>query len=349
MKSIVTQKDLAKATGLDQSTVSLALRGDSKVNEKTRERVMKMARKMGYWKDPMMTALASYRGGLRESTHQGTLAWLWDPAEEELPHFKDSVYVHYFNGAKRQAVQHGYQLEKFEVPANPKDHRRLSDILFHRGIEGVLIPPQLVPGPAPQLDWDHFSAVTFGWSVTSPRFHSLSPNHYHNAIELVRNLALMGYRRIGGCVGLNKAEHFNFHLWSHGVETSTENLDGIANIPVFRMSKAEATYVDHFKRWYDQYRPEVIAVNIEHLNFIVGVLDGFGVRCPEDIGIALFYRASQEGHYAGIYENPPYIGGAAVDLLVGTLRRREFGAPEIRRMLQVEGCWRPGPSVKSLV
>ena len=345
MKSIVTQKDLAKATGLDQSTVSLALRGDSKINEKTRDRVLQMARKMGYWKDPMLSALASYRDGRKESAHHGTLAWLQDPDVERWSHFDDSVYVHYYNGAARQAAQHGYKLEKFEVPPQIKDHKRLSDILYYRGVEGVLLPPQLVPGPAPQLDWDQFSAVTFGWSVTSPRFHSLSPNHYHNAIELVRNLWSLGYRRIGGCVGLNEAEHFNFHLWSHGIEMSTSGLVGEEKIPVFRMSSTGSDYGGRFQRWFDQYEPDVVVVNIEHLEFVAGMIERMGIRCPDDVGVALLFRASKEEHYARIFENSPYIGGAAVDLLVGTLRRREFGTPEIRRMLQVEGSWKEGRSV----
>lgn len=344
MKSIVTQKDLAQATGLDQSTISLALRGDPRVNEKTRELVLKTARRLGYRKDPMLTALATYRRGLKEASFHGTLAWIHDPTVEKLPYFDDSVYVHYYNGAKNQAIQHGYKLEKFILPTKLKEHQRLSDVLFHRGIEGVLLPPQLNPGPAPKLEWKQFSAVTFGWSVTAPRFHALSPNHYHNAIEVVRNLRTMGYQRIGGCVGWDDAEFFNFHLWAHGIEMSTAYM--AQKIPVFRITRADKDHAERFKTWYKAHRPDAIAVNIEHIGFVAELLATMGVYCPEDVGLALLYRASQETHYAGIFENSPYLGEAAVDLLVGTLRRREFGAPSIRRMMQVEGTWKSGSSLR---
>ncbi len=346
MKSVVTQKDLAKAAGLDQSTISLALRGDPRVKAKTREQVLRIARQLGYRKDPMLTALASYRDRQRSASHHGTLAWLHDPRVERVSQYKDSVWLHYYEGAKTHAPQHGYKVERFEVPINPKDHRRLSDILYHRGIEGVFLPPQLFPGIAPQLDWSQFAAVTFGWSITSPRFHSLSPNHYHNAIEAVQNLRSLGYRRIGGAITLDKSERLNLHLWSHGVETMTSTTDSSDFIPIFRITDNVAEHRKALQDWFRRYRPDAVLVNVEHIDFVVDAFEKIGVRSPDDVGLALLFRPSKEKHFAGIYENSPYIGAAAVDLLVGTLRRREFGAPPIRRMLHVEGVWKSGQSIR---
>ena len=43
-----TQKDVASVAGVDQSTVSLALRGDPRISPATRRRVLEAAKKLGY-------------------------------------------------------------------------------------------------------------------------------------------------------------------------------------------------------------------------------------------------------------------------------------------------------------
>lgn len=54
-----TIKDLAAFLGLDKSTISLALRGSSRVSQRTRERVMRSAREHGYLPNMAARMLAS--------------------------------------------------------------------------------------------------------------------------------------------------------------------------------------------------------------------------------------------------------------------------------------------------
>ena len=64
MSSRVTMRDVARALGVDPSTVSLALRAHPKIPAETRERIRRAAEKLGYTPDPMLGALASYRRAL---------------------------------------------------------------------------------------------------------------------------------------------------------------------------------------------------------------------------------------------------------------------------------------------
>lgn len=59
MNNRVTIKDIAEKLGLATSTVSLALKDHPGISQKTREKVKKMAKKMGYVPDPMAKALAT--------------------------------------------------------------------------------------------------------------------------------------------------------------------------------------------------------------------------------------------------------------------------------------------------
>ena len=57
--SHVTMDDVAKAVGVNKGTVSRALRGDSRISPKTRERVWKAAKELGYQLDAVAKGLSS--------------------------------------------------------------------------------------------------------------------------------------------------------------------------------------------------------------------------------------------------------------------------------------------------
>ncbi|WP_309386469.1 LacI family DNA-binding transcriptional regulator [Cerasicoccus frondis] len=348
MQPHVTQKDIAEATGLNQSTISLALRGDPRVNEETREKILKISRDLGYRKDPMLTALASYRDNMRQTNYRGTLAWLCDPVVYNLDYYEDSVWNLYREGALEQATQHGYNLEVFEVDTDSITQQRLSNILYHRGIEGVVLPPLLHAGPALKLDWERFAVVTFGWSVTEPRFHSVSPNHYQNSIEIVNNLHTLGYRRIAVVLMVSEKEStkLNFRLSGHGVEMKTVSSGLQKQIPTLYLEAQNEKSMRALHTWYRKHQPDALAIMKEGANFILDSLKEIDVQAPRDVGVATFFYQRQMKDLAGINENSRDIGKAAVDILVGTIRRREFGVPNIRRMLQIEGVWQPAKSVR---
>lgn len=349
MDGIVTQKDIALSTGLNQSTVSLALKDDPRVNQKTRELVLRKARELGYRKDPMLSALASYRDSLQQKNFHGTLAWIVDPEVYGLDDFKDSVWSQYLTGAQSQAIKYGYKLETFEVDLREHDQHRLSDILYHRGIEGVILPPLLKPGPAIQLDWQHFVPVTFGWSIMTPRFYSICPNHYYNGSEIVRNLHSLGYKRIGAILDMAPEEkkRLNCQLWAQGVEVTIGIHGHQAPIETLKISASNSDRKEQLIQWYRQYQPDAIAIMLECVDFVRETLSEIGVSAPEHIGIAGFACRGVTRHYSGIDENTRSIGEAAVDVLVASIQRRNFGIPRLRRMLQIEGVWQKGNTVRS--
>src|SRR5881398_3589545 len=57
----ITMRDIAQRLGIDQSTVSLALRDHPRISEALRRKVRDAAGEMGYQPDAMLSALAHYR------------------------------------------------------------------------------------------------------------------------------------------------------------------------------------------------------------------------------------------------------------------------------------------------
>ncbi len=61
----ITQKHIAEAAGVSKSAVSLALRNHPSLPRATRERIRRLADRMGYYPDPALSALMGYRHGHR--------------------------------------------------------------------------------------------------------------------------------------------------------------------------------------------------------------------------------------------------------------------------------------------
>jgi LacI family transcriptional regulator len=96
-----------------------------------------------------------------------------------------------------------------------------------------------------------------------------------------------------------------------------------------------------FKKWYEQYRPEVI---ISKRSFIQPALDEMGLSIPDDVAfIDLFLeKAEEDGSVAGVRQNHHTVGELALEILAGQLHYHKFGIPEIPTRTQVEGTWFDG-------
>lgn len=141
MKRPVTQRDIAKALGVDVSTVSLALGGDPRIPESTRSRVETEARKQGYVRDPAVATLASQRWQGRRDTRGIMLGFLADSRDVEEPEL-----AHYFAGVKEQARELGYGVTRFDVDAFARA-AAFWQLVEARGIRGVLLGQSRLPFP----------------------------------------------------------------------------------------------------------------------------------------------------------------------------------------------------------
>jgi DNA-binding LacI/PurR family transcriptional regulator len=186
-KPRVTQKDIANHLDVHRTTVSLALNNHPGLPETTRTRVRQAAEDLGYSPDPMLSALAAYRNQKRPPSYHGKLAWLINSSDgydwKRIPHFVD-----YFKGATEAALKKGYQLETFDLNTPKVSPRRMAGILRARSISGILVPPLPHPQMNVTFPWKHFSAVSFGHTLATPRLHTVAVGHYRSTRRLLREL-----------------------------------------------------------------------------------------------------------------------------------------------------------------
>jgi len=337
MERRVTIRDIAKTLGCHHSTVSLALRGDSRLPKETRRKVQEAARKMGYRPDPMVQALAAYRTAIKPAAEQGILAWLTN--EEKLfgPNYAFARYVH---GAQDRAAELGYRLEEFALRSPGMTPRRMVQILQTRAINGVVVAPQPTDRIRARirLNWAPFSAVTIGYSLAWPALH-LVVNHQFNAAKLAyRKLCASGYRRIGFCfnrviVGRSNGTFLGGYLaesarWPKALQIEPLLFDEWSG--------------PSLRAWFRANKPEAIIFH-SSTDIEQAIVD-LKVKVPEDVGMVCLSETNKG--FSSINQNSREVGIAAVDLLVSMLHRNERGIPQIPRRLLIEGTWQEGNTIR---
>jgi LacI family transcriptional regulator len=152
-----TIRDIGRKTGYHYSTVSLALRDHPRIPESTKQIIREAAKGLGYQPDPALSALCAYRLMKRPPKEQTVIAWLTN--HRGRTGWKRSACTRdYFEGASQHATERGYRLETFWLSEPGMTGQRMSKILWTRGIQGVLLPPQEQLTTI-ELAWENLSAT----------------------------------------------------------------------------------------------------------------------------------------------------------------------------------------------
>lgn len=337
----VTIKTVAAAAGVSNPTVSRALRNDPRISLATRERVQAIAAKLGYRPDPAMSALVAYRQRVQPTGNYGKLAILnvWGVPEEKLIfYFKQQLA-----GIRERATQLGYQTELFDVPVDVAGQKHLSRTLAARGIRGIVVGPVPLQRRELHLDWDGFSAVAVGYSLTSPALHYAANDHHLTMDTLYGRLRALGYRKIGFYNHLN-SEQRNRHIYL-ATYLKCLMLDGIsydAAPPLL----AGGAVTDGVLSWVDRHQFDAVIGGYFESQTLLRDLAEAGRIVPHDLGVAAIAVPMDDAVTSGVRENLTHMGVLAVDQLHAQLIHGERGVPRRRHSVLVESNWCQGATVR---
>ncbi len=346
MQTRVTLREVAAKAGVHHTTASRALKNDPRVCPATLKKIRAIAEQMGYMPDPMLSALNAYRHASRSAQDHGTIAWITNyPTRDGWR--GSSCYMLYFQGAAERLSKLGYRLEEFWLQEPGMTARRSSQVLFHRGIRGLLICPLPVSRGHLSLRWEMFSAVSFGYSLLRPSLHLLSTSHYRGLITCMRKLRALGYRRIGMVTSHEMDERMD-RMWtaSYRTEIHTASPRGRA-FPIYFYSHIEesasvASRKEHKKRfmkWFLDHKPDAIVTSASP---VASWLTDEGYNVPGDVAVVSATLQEGEPYYSGIIEPSREIGRAAADFVVRMLQHGEYGIPAIPQRVLLEGKWTSG-------
>ncbi|HEY8933200.1 MAG TPA: LacI family DNA-binding transcriptional regulator [Rariglobus sp.] len=331
-------RDIARELGMSHVAVSLALRNSPRVSESRREEVKAMAEKLGYRPDPMLSSLVAYRQGKRPVEIRSCLGWInqW-AAPGELRRHKE--FDHYWRGASEAAERLGYRLEEFRWPAG-KSGKRLQTILQTRGVRGLLLPPHKQGLDLPDFDWSQFSIVRFGSSVNL-RVHTITSDQSHCARLAYEKSVEQGYRRIGYVTEPTFEKNTKGHFREGYLNAQEELRPRSSRLDTLTLGDDARRNPKALSDWLKREKPDAIITTSSALR---GLLDGLGVRVPEDVAVAT--TSVLDGNFdSGVDQNSHEIGRVAVSTLASLILENERGIPAYQRRILVEGRWVQGASM----
>jgi LacI family transcriptional regulator len=348
-----TLADVARKAGVHVTTVSLALRNHPRLPVRTRERLQALAKELGYVPDPILRALVSYRTKLRTGQGRPTLGYVTNWATR-WGWRNVTAHPEFYEGAREAAEALGYQLEHFWVREPGLTHDRLSQILFSRGINGLVLASHgREMGDAIQFDWSNFSAIKIDYFPHKPELHNVTNDQSSIVRTAVRKVMAAGYKRIG-FVMHRGWDHAVDHQWTAGFLCEQQSMPVRDRIPMhlfpepepmerwFNESKADVTPDPKpFDAWLARYKPDVL---ISKASFILPHLRRKGWRVPQNVAFVDVFLTQFDGKTAGMRQNHRVVGAVAVEILAGQLQHNKFGVPEIPNTTYVEGTWFDGKS-----
>jgi len=337
-KPRVTQQEVARAARVHRTTVSLALADSPRIPAKTKARIKRLADKLGYTPDPMLSALNAYRTTRRPAAFHGTLAWL---ANTEVgydwtlvPHFRD-----YYEGAAARARVCGFQLEAFDFNTPNMNLGRMAGMLRARNVTGLLLCPQPLTYLQGDFEWEQFSIVTFGYTLAALGVHTVTAAHYRAMRRIMTELRLRGYQRPGFSFPLGLVKRHDYNILAGYFIGEGEVHTPPVVPPLFSPWRSP----EAIGPWIEQHRPDVI-ISGNHL--IIDVLGELKLRVPQDISAVCPTLPSADTELAGIVEDSKRIGAIAIDQLVSMINRGERGIPENPMRIHLEGTWWAGKSLR---
>ncbi|TSJ77315.1 LacI family DNA-binding transcriptional regulator [Rariglobus hedericola] len=335
----ISMQDIADAAGVSRMAVSYALRNNPKVPATTREHIKKIAESLGYRPDPLIQRLSVHLANARRSPHAGCIGYITTDhtksAWQGIPAYRTA-----FNAVVERAEQLGYRTEEFWLGELGMTAAKLSRILTHRGVAGIVMAP--VPGgmKPPRLKWADFASVALGYSMRAPAVHRVVNHQLHTGLEAIRQLQSLGYHRIGLCVSRDQNDRVD-NAWLH---TMLFHHSCVASLRRVAPYMPDELTREGILRWVADESPDCLLVQDQ---FVRVYLTEAGYRVPVDLGVVMLdHNAANEPDFAGMKQRHDKIGAACVDLLVAQIHRNEKGLPAAPLTVMIDGEWVSGATVK---
>ncbi len=324
---------VARIAGVSATTVSRVLSGKHKVTSTVRSRVLDAVKTCGYRPDPELRKLMAYLRGRRVKRLQGTICCLEESAWEPGQNIYERAVV---GGARTKAAELGFGWESMDLESILSNPRRGFGVIRARGVEGILVPPLFRQRDlAGSKLWSDFSVVAATYSVSSPSFHRVVPDHFRNMDIVCRELAHRGRRRIGLAIPVRMDERVGKHYTGAYAAFHYATRQSVPPMFLFDGWLESRRVTRAFQIWFSEVSPDAIVVESHWI--ARWLKEHPAIRLPRSTVVAAL---STNGDWpVGINELPERVGATAADMLARMIAHRERGVPGHALVTMVEGSW----------
>lgn len=211
---------LASELGISTGTVSRALNGMPGVHERTRQRVLEAAQRLGYEPNQAARTLA-----LGQTKSIGFMIDL----EPEAAAAGDSFFIGVFDGVQSVLSKQGYDLVVLPSPRNQDRLAHLDRVVTRRVVDGMIISG--TEREDPRIDLlrsNRMPFVSFGRTVDATGYSWVDLDFEGVADDAIDRLAALGHRRIAVTIPFGD---LNFGVLFHGAYQRALARNGIEYDP----------------------------------------------------------------------------------------------------------------------
>ena len=322
-------RDIAERSGVHQSTVSRVLKNDTRISAATAEKVQAAAKALGYVPDPHLVKLMAHMRGMREQRFESVIGFLLP----EVP-YPDAFARSVLEGALTRTQELGYVVDRFPVDMSPESIRRLNRILQARGIEGLLLLPQVKNTSPPELDMSKITVVSVTTFMDAYPVHEVLPDHVHN-MERIRQALVNQKARRPGLISWPDLDRRQHHagprmLYQYAYETLQKH-----PLPSLIWKGTDDEIESAFQNWFKKYKPDALLIpNPLMCRTVRKIVTQMGLEIPP------CYATAHHGeNFPGIDQQPEEIGRAAIDMLTAHMQRNEKDWPRVTKHMLIPGKW----------
>jgi LacI family transcriptional regulator len=334
-------QQIADAAAVSKSAVSLALRNDPRISEATRSRIHKIAKEMGYHRNPVVDNLMSQLRAGRRSGFQANLALVNCAPYEDLN--SNHTFGRLREGVLERSKNLGYGVEEFWLQKPDLRPQRLQQILETRGIRGIILIGvlglDLIKDKSFSDFFNEFACSVIGKAHLNNQMNCSTNDQYLTARRAARKVLQLGYKRPMLLVPKedDTVLEDKFSAGFYSAVRALPKTDRLEEVPL------DLEHMDRAVRLIKKHRPDVVITNREAL---YDSIKEAGIKIPDDLGLVHLDWHTGLSKVAGMRQNNKVVGQVGVDLVVGQLQRNEFGAQEFPQVVEIESIWVDGPSVR---
>ena len=338
---MVTQREIARAAGLSQTAVSLALRNGAGVSRATVDKVRAVAQRLGYRPDPLISALMSQRQARTAAKLRAKVAFL--TAFPTRDGWRRSRYISdCFAGVQAACSARGYLVEPVWLFAPLIDGRRLSQILWTQNVQGLVVAPLPVENPPMDIDWKRFAAVSLDYSMANPVLHRVVDDHACGIDRLVEETHRRGYRRPG--IILRAPQNVRTRYSRLGAFLAQAHLHPQWHPLPPLILPADRWDAREFADWVRRERPDVILTEEPE---VTSAAARVGLRVPRDTGVVFFHQERPARRLSGLLVNAEEVGRTAGSVLMRLIETNERGVPAVPNTTLVSSLtWHEGRTLR---
>jgi LacI family transcriptional regulator len=317
----VTLAQIARKAGVSPATVSLALRGDPRVAEVTREKVCRIAEKAGYVPNNVGRALRSKRSRL--------VGYL-------LPDVTASFYSEVLQGVGEEASSAGYSIITAITDLSPETEGRHLRVFREKRVDGVLVSAlsKGTRGQLKALEKSGTPVVVCSGEPFDGKIPFVVIDNKKGTGLAAEHLIELGHRRIGFCYsasGLGERRA--------GVEEAARRHGCLAPV-IMRGEK------DLEKRLKMKNRPTGIVASTDFAALEVKrVADRLGLSIPEDLSVVgfddLWFAGLPEFAFTTVAQPKREIGRLSMELLLKRIEGEKVKGRRLAPKLVVRGSTGP--------